>query len=95
MDELIVSIIGTHESRQINTLREVGSDRILELAPVRGSERASIDLRMPSGATLTIPVEPGAMTQILDAWKAEATTGVAVPSPEVPRATRFERILQD
>jgi hypothetical protein len=59
-----VKVVGFEESREVKVTRnELG--RALDLKPVEGSERASLELELPTGFRVRAEVPPAALDEIL------------------------------
>lgn len=52
-----LEVVGYDEYRQIEAVKDPGSERIKYLAPVSGTRRASIDVRTSNGHIFRIPVD--------------------------------------
>lgn len=59
-----LEVVGFDESRQIEKVMEPGSDRVLYIAPVSGSTKASIDVRTSKGVIYRIPVDSDTLVAI-------------------------------
>jgi len=58
-----LEVIGFNEAREIASVKEPGSDRVIYLAPVSGTARSYIDVRTLRGQIFRLPVDES----ILDA----------------------------
>jgi hypothetical protein len=52
-----LEVIGYSESRQIDSVKDPNSDRVLYLAPVSGTHQAFIDVRTEKGQIFRLPID--------------------------------------
>jgi hypothetical protein len=71
-----LEVIGYHEFRQVEAVRDPKNNRVRYLVPVSGTTQASIDVRTPTGQVFRIPVDKYILDAICETRPQEDKTSV-------------------
>jgi hypothetical protein len=84
----VLDVVGYHIDREIASVKESGSDRVIYTAPVSGTTRAYIDVRTSSGQIFRIPVDEDIIVNICNTEEVQERCQKAIEGLETSQDNR-------